>query len=193
MRMLAFTMALFTFSASAADFRALDIGQACAAAPEWELTHGSTLIPWNAGPGAEVYAFDVRQFDRRVLATYFCLKGELFTGNYSFPIEPLEEAVESYRDTYGKLMAIYGLPFVDSSPWNPNGEPRAVSPDPRKYMTNWRTERISVTISIMPNRPTESAGWRVFIVIGKPRSRADLTIGSSDRGAASSMSQGGNR
>jgi hypothetical protein len=82
----AFLLALIAVSAEGADFRALDIGQSCATVVEWEIAHGSTPVPWTTVPGAETYAFRVRQFDRDILAQYVCVKGNLLAGNYLFPL-----------------------------------------------------------------------------------------------------------
>jgi hypothetical protein len=172
MRKLAFALTMLSTSASAADFRALDIGQSCASAREWEVARGSTPMPGRAGAGADVYAFTGREFDRNLYFSYFCMHGDLFTGNYSFPIESLEQAVDSYRDVHGLLLSRYGDPFVDNSPWNRDSDKRSIATDSSKYMTNWRTPRVSATLSIMPNQPTEKSGWRVFLVIAPVLSKA---------------------
>jgi hypothetical protein len=182
MRSITLLLILFSLSAGAADFRALDIGDSCAPIAAWEAAHSSTPTPWKAAPGLEVLAFEVDQFDRRILANYLCTKGVLLAGNYYFAVEPLEQAVETYREVYSRFLVEYGAPFSDSSPWNPRGGPEAVSPDPRRYMTSWRTARVQTVINVMPNWPTESSGWRLFVTTVKLRSTTDLTIGSSDRG-----------
>ncbi len=81
---LALIMTIFTMSARAADFRALDIGQSCALAREWEVSKGSIPTPGRKGPGADIYAFEGRDFDRELSFSYFCIDGNLFAGNYFF-------------------------------------------------------------------------------------------------------------
>jgi hypothetical protein len=102
------------------------------------------------------------------MITYFCLKGTLFSGNYYFPVEQLDAAVNSYRAAYDLLVSMYGAPLVDNSPWQvgtSSKDPRAIASDPREYMTAWKTPRSNATISLMPNFPSESLGRRVFIVV----------------------------
>jgi hypothetical protein len=182
MRKVTFLLAVFAISADAADFRALEMGQSCATAPQWEIAHGSTQVPGNASAGAETLGFNVEAFNRAIFASYFCVKGKLFTGNYSFPIETWTRVVESYRMAYQTLQSTYGTPNLEDPPRSAdaNEPPNAVNT--RRYLTTWRTARLSVVMSIMPNQPTEPSGWRVFVVIGGIPSGPDLTIGSSDRG-----------
>jgi hypothetical protein len=123
-------------------------------------------MPWRGGAGADIYAFTGREFDRDLFFSYFCMHGELFTGNYSFPIETLQQAADSYRDVHARLLSLYGDAFVDNSPWSGNGDERFIATDPSKYMTNWRTSRVSAAPTIMPNQTGEKSGWRVFLVIG---------------------------
>jgi hypothetical protein len=165
----AFLLALIAVSAEGADFRAPDIGQSCATVVEWEIAHGSTPVPWTTVPGAETYAFRVRQFDRDILAQYVCVKGNLLAGNYLFPVESLDQAVDSYREIHSRLLAVYGIPSADNSPWSDNVDSRVTSLYPQQYMTIWIAARETSTISLMPNKKSESVGWRVFLVIGAAR------------------------
>jgi hypothetical protein len=52
---LAFLLMMFAMSATAADFRALDIGQSCASAREWEVARGSTPMPGRTGAAGNPY------------------------------------------------------------------------------------------------------------------------------------------
>jgi hypothetical protein len=193
MRSITLPLILFSLSAGAADFRALDIGDSCGPIAAWEAAHSSTPTSWKAAPGLDVHAFEVDQFDRRILANYLCTKGVFLAGNYYFAVEPLAQAVETYREVYTRFSVEYGAPFSDSSPWNTRRGPDVVSPDPRRYMTSWRTTRAQTIMNLMPNWPTESSGWRIFVTTVKLRSTVDLTIGSSDRGVVPSERQGGSR
>ena len=168
----AFALTMFAISASAADFRALDIGQSCASAAKWEAAQGSTSMPGKAGPGADIYTFEGREFDRDVYLSYFCTHGTLFTGNYSFPIESLDQAVDSYREIRERLLSVYGDASSDASPWSGEGDVRSTGIDSPKYMTVWRTRRASTTLSLMRNQPSEKPGWRVFLVVGPVTSKA---------------------
>jgi hypothetical protein len=172
MHKLALVLTMLAMSATAADFRALDIGQSCASAREWEVAHGSTPVPGRTGPGADIYAFEGREFDRDLFLSYFCMHGDLFTGNYSFPIESLDQAAASYRDVHDRLLSIYGDTSVDNSPWNGIADRRSIATDSSKYMTYWKTSRVTATLSIMPNQPNENPGWRVFLVIAPVLSKA---------------------
>jgi hypothetical protein len=161
-------LALLSAPVGAADFRVLDFGDACASIQAREEPLGSVAIPWQKISGADIYAFKGREFNRELLITYFCPKGTLFSGNYYFPVEPLDVAVTSYRAAYDLLVSMYGAPFFDTSPWQVGAndkDPRAIASDPQKYTTAWKTPRLHVALSLMPNFPSEGPGRRVFIVV----------------------------
>jgi hypothetical protein len=172
MHKLALLLTMFAMSATAADFRALDIGQSCASAREWEIARGSTPKQGSVGPGADIYAFEGREFDRDVYLSYFCMHGALFTGNYSLPIESLDQALDSYRDIRERLLSVYGDTSSDDSPWSGAGIKQATGIDSPKFMTYWTTDRVTTTLTLMRNKPSESPGWRVFIVIRSAISKA---------------------
>lgn len=159
---------------SAADFRALDLGATCGGVNARELARGSIPIPWQKVEGADAYAFSARDFGRDLTLVYFCPKGVLFSGNYLFPVEQLQEASTSYHNAYDLLVSRYGAPFVDNTPWQVRRSPSearkhqrsTISPDPRKYMTAWKSSRVFVTMNMMPSHQSEHRGWRVFVVIG---------------------------
>lgn len=170
--MLGFFVAMIVISApaGAAEFRTLDLGAPCDAVPAREQARGSVAIPWKQIPGADVYAFTGREYERDLVIMYFCPQGNLFSGNYFFPIEQPEKTVTSYRDVYDLLVSVYGAPFVDSTPWQVGGstkDPRVISPDPQKYMTMWRTPLLNVNMAIGLNRESEGPGSRVFVVISR--------------------------
>ena len=61
----------------------------------------------------------------------------LCTGNYFFPEESLEAAVESYHKLYNDFIVLYGAPILDNSPWQVGAasmDPRLIASDPRRYM-----------------------------------------------------------
>ncbi len=170
--MLGLCLAVTSFSSPlrAADFRTLDFGAACDSVVTREQARGSVPIPREKISGADVYGFRGREYDRDLVLTYFCPKGVLFSGNYYFPVEVLETAIVSYRNTYDLLVSIYGAPFIDNTPWQVGGDTKdehVVSSDPRKYMTGWRIPRLPATVSIMPSHKSENQGWRVFVVISR--------------------------
>jgi hypothetical protein len=161
---------LIAAPADAADFRTLDLGAPCDAAPAREQARGSVAIPWKKIPGADVYAFTGRDYDRDLVVMYFCPQGTLFSGNYFFPIEQPEKAVTSYRGVYDLLIAVYGAPFVDNTPWQVGGstkDERVINPDPWMYMTAWRTPRLNINMAITQGQESEGPGWRVFVVISR--------------------------
>jgi hypothetical protein len=168
----AYLLTILAMSATAADFRALDIGQSCATAREWEVVRGSTPMQGAAGPGADIYGFEAQEFGRDVYLSYFCIHGTLFTGNYSFPIESLDKALESFHEIHDQMLFAYGDTSSDNSPWNGDGEMQSTTIESPKYMTHWQTTRVSTTLSLMRNKPSESPGWRVFIVIGPVHPKA---------------------
>jgi hypothetical protein len=161
---------LISAPADAEDFRTLNLGSPCDAVPAREQARGSVAIPWKKIPGANVYAFTGRDYDRDLVVMYFCPQGTLFSGNYFFPIEQPENAVTSYRGVYDLLVAVYGAPFVDNTPWQVGGstkDERVINPDPRMYMTAWRTPRLNVNMCFVQGNESEGPGWRVFVVISR--------------------------
>lgn len=163
-------LALLSAPVAAADFRTLNFGDSCADVEGKERALGAVAVPWKQISGADIYAFKIREYDRDLVMTYFCPKGKFFTGNYSYPIEQLDDAVKSYRGAYDWLISTYGAPFLDASPWQVGADSKEsgrIASDPKKYMTDWRTARLSITMMIAPNLPAEPPGWRVFIVVGE--------------------------
>jgi hypothetical protein len=169
MRLARFFPLLFVAPALSGDFRSLNFGDSCATVLTAETDRGSVSVPWSRD---DVHAFNGRDFNRDLTFTYFCPKGVLFAGNYYFPIESLHSALESYHDAYGLLISIYGAPFLDNTPWqvgSDTSDPRAVSTDPRKYSTSWKTERTYVHIMLIPPKVSGEPDWRVFVVAMKPK------------------------
>jgi hypothetical protein len=163
-------LGLLSAPVCAADFRALDIGDACASVQAKEEIRGSVAIPWKQLSGADTYAFRGRDFDRDLTITYFCPKGALFSGNYYFPVEQFDAVVNSYHKAYDLMISRYGTPFVDNSPWQLGAQerdPRWIASDPRKYMTSWKTTRVFATMSLMQSFESEGPGWRVFVVVSR--------------------------
>jgi hypothetical protein len=172
MHKLALLLTVFAASATAADFRALNVGESCATAREWEIAQGSTALKTSTGGGADIYGFQGQAFGRGVYLSYFCRNGLLFTGNYSFPIESLDQAVESYREIHDQMLSIYGEAFLDQSPWNGNIDAQATSLESPKYLTSWTAPRTHTSLTLMRSQPSEITGWRVFIVIGPSLSKS---------------------
>jgi len=110
-------LVLLSAPVGAADFRTLDIGDSCASVQAREKARGSIAIPWKQLSGADTYAFRGHDHGRDLTLTYFCPKGALFSGNYYFPVEQLEVAVNTYHAAYDVMVASYGTPFTDNSPW----------------------------------------------------------------------------
>ena len=160
-------LVLLSAPASAADFRPLKLGDACAGVEEKEQALESISLPRMDTPG--VHAFQVREYDRDLFVSYFCPKGNLFTGSYSFPIEEFDDAVKTYRRTNDGLVSNYDSPVLDSPPSlvGTDTESLVGGPDRTKYSAAWRTSRALVTISIMPNQPSEVNGRRVFFLTGQ--------------------------
>jgi hypothetical protein len=182
MRSLAIPALLLSWAVCAADFRAIDLGSPCASVRELEKERGSVPIPWKEMEGGELYAFSGREFDRDVTILYFCIDGHLFTGNYYFPFEDLDQAVKSYGEAHDSFEGTFGRPFLDSSPWvfrtDPDLDPRAVSSDPARYMTTWKTSRARVTLSLMSRDTKPDRKWQVFIVVSPldPKARSNNAL-----------------
>jgi hypothetical protein len=117
-------------------------------------------------------AFEGKAFGRELIFTYFCPKGVLFTGNYYFPVETLNEVIASYESVHKQLSVTFGAPWLDNSPWmQPAVDPRWLQSDPKHYMTTWNTSRLRVSTSIMPSQEGEPKGWRLFMVYSGELSR----------------------
>jgi hypothetical protein len=151
-------------SASAADFRALDFGQSCVLAPDWEVEHGSTPARAPAGTSGSQLAYTGHEFDRDLYIFYFCVGGKLFSGNYLFPIESPDQIADTYRDAYTKLLSIYGEIHDDDSPMT-HGDRYFIEPDLSNFSTIWRTSRVSAILAIKRSRKNEKSGWRVILIV----------------------------
>jgi hypothetical protein len=171
----AVTVALLASPADAADFRVLDFGSPCDSIRELEGAQGSIPIPWTHSEAEGWYGFRGRAFGREVSILYLCVNGHLCTGNYLFPFEEPDQAVESYRGVYEDLVSRYGKPFVDNTPWQhgvPEKDQRFIASDPRRYMTSWRTSGVRTTLSLMPNSDSSGPALQVFVVVSRIRTDA---------------------
>jgi hypothetical protein len=165
MRWILLSSICFSTQVAAADFRVADFGASCAGIGEREQALGSRPVAWGR-PGPEFKGFKGEAFGREVSILYLCPKDVLCTGNYLFPWESFDEALKSLRSVYDDLATKYGSPFVDTTPWQPDADPRFVWPDPRGYRATWRAAGIGTTISVMPKDKSESA-WQVFVVVSQ--------------------------
>ena len=156
------TLTLLAVQASAGDFRALNFGDPCSKVRSIEMSAGAIEITSSKTLNAERIEFSGNEFDRDVTFTYDCPAGKLFGGSYLFPVETLVDGLATYKQLHEQASKIYGVPFVDSSPWQTLAPGAPIVPDdPRTYLTTWRTPRVSVRITIhegLRSRPNE---WRV--------------------------------
>lgn len=157
LRQLLLAASVLSAPAGAADFRALDFGAACGAIRSFEETEGSVPIPWDALPGGEYIAFKGRAFERDASIVYLCIQGRLAAGHYLFPPEDHERVVKSFGEIHAALAAAYGDPLLDTAP-------RTVDADATKYVTAWRTSRVRVSLSLLPQRKGPSPDWQVFVM-----------------------------
>jgi hypothetical protein len=165
MRKFLLTCALFASPVSAADFRVLDFGDSCEPIRGLEKALGSRETSW-PGLSPDVPAFIGRAFDRDVSISYFCLRGKFAVGNYFFPTQSLEDAVQSFHEAYDSLVSKYGAPYTDNSPWHgANSRFTSVEPDPSKYTAYWRGERVNTIISLKPGREASGARWQVAVSV----------------------------
>jgi hypothetical protein len=160
-------LVLLSAPAAAADFRTLDLGDACGPVQVREKALGSVAIPWPHWAGADIYAFTGRDFDRALTFTYFCTNGRLYSGAYYFPVETLDDAFKTYRAVYESLRFTYGDPSVEDAPWQtgPNSNPLAMPAENRAYTTAWKTPRLDVNMGLASNYPSERPGRRVVVGI----------------------------
>lgn len=166
---LPFLATLFAMSATSADFRGLDFGQSCSTISEWEAAHGSSSTQAPAPRSGEAHAFSVEQFNRVVVATYYCVNGNLVSGGYFFPVESWTQATDTYRATYEALRKIYGDPLSETLPWGRKEDGEAPSfAHPRAYITSWNAPRVFVAIDVVPS-DIQATGWRVHIAELKNR------------------------
>ena len=158
---------------SAADFRASDFGSSCAPVRELEEAQGSVQIPWKTVKDGELLAFTGQAFERDVSIVYRCIGDQLVAGSYHLPFEDFSGVVKSYGEVRGRLVAVHGKPFLDTSPWSlstdPDEDPRAVLSDPVKYMTIWKTPRIRISLSLMPRENNSKNDWRIFVMTSANR------------------------
>jgi hypothetical protein len=179
MRWLFIVAVLLAMRLEAADFRMSDFGESCALLAEREAALGSEPMPLNGAP-----AYKTKLFGHEVSIIYVCTTGVLRIGNYVFPKQTREAAVETLRVVYDDLVSTYGVPFLDGSPWQ-YGEatidPRAIY-EPG-YLTAWRTPRVNLTAVLVQDKRDPGPNWKVMVVFssvdvagtsrspaGKPRS-----------------------
>ncbi len=159
---------LLASSVSAADFRVLNFGDRCDSVGALEKALGSREASW-PGLSPDVPAFTGRAFDREVTITYFCVHGKFAVGNYFFPIQPLDDAVQSLHEVYDSLTSTYGAPYTDFTPWHgANSQFVTVAPDPSKYSAYWRGEQTHTIISLRPGGDAPGTSWKVAIAVGPP-------------------------
>jgi len=166
---LAFLLALTSFPAGAADFRAIDVGQSCDTVQAWELAHGSIPIPSHTSSGASVYAYTADEYGQHIVVTYLCKNGTLFTGNREFPVGSWSQAVENYRKLYESLRSEYGVPAREGHPWDDRSDQQEIAEHWIRHMTVWRVSEGNVMLTIQPNQPfkPELPIWRVCVAAGK--------------------------
>jgi hypothetical protein len=158
--------------ADAADFRVLNIGDACVGVEAKEAALGSKAVPRNDTPRTVAYAFEAKEFGRDLVVLYLCSEGRLYSGNYRLPLEELDDAVKSFRSVHDELSEKYGTPFLDSSPWHVRDvtQPAIISSQPSEYSTDWKTPRVYAHLMIVQGRQPNGSlgGWKVALVIGPP-------------------------
>lgn len=152
----------------AADFRLSDFGDSCALLSEREAALGGAPVPWK-GDGPNKQGYKGSWLGRDVHILYLCKSGKLVIGNYLLPWQPREPAVETLHAVYDHLVATYGVPWLDSSPWQYGQtivDPRAtVEPG---YMTTWKTTRVNVTVGLVPEKDEAGPNWQVLVVFQSP-------------------------
>ncbi len=169
--------AVFPFAAGAADFRALDVGQSCGTARDWELAHGSMQIPSRADSGLEIYAFTTEDFGRHVVVTYVCVKGALRDGSWRFPGESWQQAVERYRGLYGTLESTYGRAAVVGHPWHDTNDQKFIADNWSQLTSMWVLPKgnAAVTLTIQPIPPfrPESPKWSIEITVSEAHIKSE--------------------
>jgi hypothetical protein len=152
----------------AADFGVLDFGSPCDSIRALEEARNSESIPWTRSEDEGFHAFRGRAFGRNVSIVYVCVNGLLCIGNYFFPEESLEAAIESYHKLYDDFVALYGAPILDNSPWQPGAasmDQRFIASDPRRYMISWQTSRVHASMHLFRPATSEGELWRVSVIM----------------------------
>lgn len=162
LRGLSVVATVIAWPASAADFRALDFGSPCDAIQSFEESQGSVPIPGDTLTGGELIAFRGRAFERDVSIVYLCIQGRLAAGHHLLPAEEFERVVKSFGEIRAALAAVHGDPFLDTSP-------RTVNVDATKYVAAWRTPRVRISLSLVPQRKGPSPDWQVFVMTSAAR------------------------
>lgn len=169
MRWLLVLTLLLAAQLQAADFRTTDFGDSCALIANREAALGNEPIKWGED-NANVRAFKAHEFGRDVPVVYVCLKGVLRLGNYFFPQQEKDAALETLRATYDGLISTYGVPFLDSTPWQ-YGEgtihPWVVASEPQGYRASWKTPTISFYTALMLRGDQAGPNWGVIVVFSK--------------------------
>jgi hypothetical protein len=165
MRWLSILLIVLAAPVAAADFRVLNFGAPCADAKRLEEALGSQQITERSGPNQQT--FNGKVFASTVTIMYLCQDGHLILGDYHFTKQTLEDAVATFRRVYDGLVALYGMPYVDRSPWQygyASFDPRAVASEPQKYSAAWHDGRVFLSVAIgSASKDKAAPDWQVFV------------------------------
>jgi hypothetical protein len=164
MRCLILAALLISVPAIAKDFRALNFGDSCTAALLSEEALGSDPIPGQSGLNQQTFKGNV--FDREVIIVYLCKDGSFTLGNYLFSEGTLDKALSSLHEIYDRLNNMYGVPWVDCSPWQYGADPRdsrAIASDSTKYMVVWQDQQVFLDAHIASRSGGTRPDWRVIV------------------------------
>ncbi|MGO9934936.1 MAG: hypothetical protein ACLPV8_24410 [Steroidobacteraceae bacterium] len=166
MRWIIVATAVLAAKVSAADFRVADFGSPCAQIRDLEEARGSKQIILDASDSNK-QAFKGSAFNRDATILYVCKDGKFAVGNYFYPQQHFDNALQNFHDIYDNLISTYGTPFYDSSPWQAgtDKDSRHIAPDPSKYVVNWQRGRLNTTINLVTNGDVIGANWEVIVVV----------------------------
>src|SRR5262245_53574465 len=119
MRASTLVLVLVVAPAMASDFRLANLGDACNTIRTLEAAQGSTEVLSLFTPSGDLDHLEFRgqAFEREVKVLYNCVDGKMLDGGYTFSFEEKEQAVETFKAAYDGLVAVYGVPLYDNTPW----------------------------------------------------------------------------
>lgn len=154
---------VFSHSAMARDFRALDFGQSCAELREREAALGSTAYEGKLPSGYQ-FAYRARDLEREVLVAYTCKDDAFYRGAYLFEASDGEDATRLYETLKRRVTKHHGAPYYDFASQEYRRKMADLGATLSRADTQvafWKNDVYEAHASVA--EPTQERGWRVSL------------------------------
>ena len=166
-------VSVFTVGAAAEkDFRVANFGDDCSLLAKREEALGSKGVPSPLAIPGEM--FQGREFGLPVDVFYECgfKRGKVGGGIYFFHPKPKGRAMEDFLVVYQAMIAKYGRPTRDDTPWKFGervNDPLAIEGTSDGFRADWQRDRTHVIAQFQSRGPNDE-DWSVHVhVSGKDR------------------------